>query len=336
MKKPINFLQHFIFVFSLFTFFVACQNGSMKEEQKAVSNSVRKDSITAPQIHPDDFHVFEVHPMENGDDYHIFISLSDIYSDSISVPPEIIKNQKNLSFAELKRFELPATYREKLLKGTQLQENDTLYIYNYQSNNLEKFPINSLKAVANLNVYTSEGEEILDYDYMIGFELPKTESDEKAMERANFNFAYFGKENPFTGKPLKSISWKKVAANQFPLKKQHPNLKPGDVYYFKDKEMQYFIQDLMGENEVSERKLAVLKNGKLIFDKTYTRGEGAEFIPLNGIVETDYPRFQWTGNLFKGKPAVIFGFVSESFGCSEITFLDQKYSEIYTNCDNRH
>lgn len=317
-------------------FFFSCQNGNQKNENQKLSQQTKENPTPPAKINLDDFHIFEIHPMENGNDYNIFISLSDIYSDSISVPPEIIKNQKNLSYAELKRFELPAIYREKLLKGTRLKENDTLYIYNYQSNILEKFAINRLKAVANLNIYTSEGEEIFDYYYMIGFELPKTESDDQAMERANFNFAYFGKENPFNKKPLQAMRWKKVAANQFPLKKLHPNLKPGNVYYFKDKEMQYFIQDFMGETEVSERKLAVLKNGQLIFDKTYTRGEGAEFRTLEGIENSEYPVYQYTGNLFKGKPPVVFQFVSESFGCSEITFLDRKYPEIYTNCDNRH
>lgn len=317
-------------------FFFSCQNGNQKNENQKVSQQTKENSTPLAKVNLNDFHIFEVHPMENGNNYNIFISLSDIYSDSISVPPEIIKNQKYLSFAELKHLELPQNYREKLLKGTQLQENDTLYIYNYKSNILEKFPINTLKAVANLNVYTSEGEEIFDYYYMIGFELPKTEGDENAMERANFNFAYFGKEIPFNHKPLQPIRWKKVAANQFPVKNQHPNLKPGNVYYFKDKEFQYYIQDLMGENEPLERKLAVLKNGKLIFDKIYARGEGAEFTTLEGIENSEYPVYQYTGNLFKGKPPVVFQFVSESFGCSEITFLDQKYPAIYTNCDNRH
>lgn len=320
----------------LFVFLLNCRNEKKEIVARPISKDLKKDTVVMRKIQSDDFHVFEIYPIENGEKYDIFISLSDIYTDSLAIPPEIIKNQKSMSFDELKHFELPAYYREKLLKGSKLKENDTLYLYNYKSDILEKFPLKDLKAVANLNLYTSEGEEIHDYYYMIGFQLNQTDKEDDAMNRSNFSLAYFGSENPFNQHSLKSIQWKKVPAEKFPVKTKNTNLQSGNVYYYQTGRFQYFLQDLMRKTEISERKLVVLKNGQLIFEKNYTLGEGAVFTSLNGIENIEYPSYQWAGNLFKGKPPVIFGFVSQSFGCSEITFLDQKYSEIYTNCDNRH
>lgn len=334
MKTSINNNKSYFFILIFLpVFLLSCKKEAQKINSKPASTEVKKDSLISPKIKLDDFNIFEIYPMENGKEYDVFISLSDIYIDSLAVPTEIVANQKNLSFDELKHFELPANYRKKLLKGTKLKENDTLYLYNYKSNILEKFPIKNLKAVANLDFYTVEGEEISEYDYMIGFQLNKTENEEKAMEKANFAFAYFGKQNPFTEKPLKSIEWKKVSPDKFPVITKHAT---GNVYEYQNEEFQYLIQELTEKTEVIERKLMVLKKGKLIFEKNYTLGEGSAFIPLNGIESTDYPRYQWTGNLFKGKPPVIFGFVSQSFGCPSIDFLNQNYSEIYTKCDNRH
>jgi hypothetical protein len=39
--------------------------------------------------------------------------------------------------------------------------------------------------------------------------------------------------------------------------------------------------------------------------------------------ETNYYA-QWTGRLFKGKAPVVFNFITPSFGCHTITFLDKE------------
>ena len=273
--------------------------------------------------------------MENGQQDDIFISLSDIYMDSVTVPADIIRNQKNIPFDKLKHFELPAFYREKFLKGTKLSENDTLYLYNYKENHLDKLPIKNLKAVANLTFYSSEGEEIYDDDYMIGFQLDEKIDREKSMDKTNYSLAYFGKQNPFAEQKLEPVKWKKVDGKDFPVKIAS-KLKLGKTYHYKVGNLDCYLQDLMSENEVRERKLVAVKDGKVRLDRTITKGEGAEFYPLNFVEETDNNESQWTGNLFKGKPPVVFGFLSESFGCTAITFLDNSYPDLYTDCDNRH
>ncbi|TDX87107.1 hypothetical protein [Epilithonimonas xixisoli] len=314
---------------------------SCKKEVKKVATVDKKEEITVDTISTEkknlsDLHIFDLYSMENAGKYDTFISLSDIYNDSLAVPEELIQNQKTKTFAELKHFELTGIYREKLLKGTSLSETDTLFLYDYKNAKLEKFPIRDLKSVANLNLYTSEGEEISHYDYMIGFELNKPEnSQQSVMYKSNYSLAYFGKENPFSGEKVVPIQWKKTSRDQFPFPlKNDKSLE--NTYLANFENLIYYIQDYKGEYGIYKRKLAVVQDNKVTFAKTFTRGEGAEFSPLNFINNNEYNDWQWTGKLFKAKPPVVFGFVSESFGCPSITFLDSSYPELYTDCDNRH
>jgi hypothetical protein len=50
--------------------------------------------------------------MENTGKYDIFVSMSDIYNDSLAIQNDIIENQKTKTFAELKHFELTGIYRK--------------------------------------------------------------------------------------------------------------------------------------------------------------------------------------------------------------------------------
>ncbi len=328
-------MRPLLLLFLISVYILSCK----KKVEKVPTTDKREitvDTIYTQKKNLSDFHIFDLYSMENDGKYSSFISLSDIYNDSLAVPEDIIQNQKTRTFAELKHFELTGNYREKLLKGTSLSEIDTLFLYDYKNARLQKFPIRDLKSVANLNLYTSEGEEISDYDYMIGFELNQTESSqEKAMDKTNYSLAYFGKKNPFSGEKMVPIHWKKTTAEEYPLSlKNQKNL--GDTYTAKFENFTYYLQDFTGEYGNSKRQLAVLKDRKIIYAKTFSLGEGADFSPLNFVNNDDYNDWQWTGRLFKDKPPVVFGFVSESFGCSSINFLDQSYPDFYIDCDNRH
>ena len=309
---------------------------AVKKVEAVDKPKITADTISIEKKNLSDLKIFDLYSMENSGKYDLFISLSDIYNDSLAIPNDIIENQKTKTFAELKHFELTGKYREKLLTGTSLSESDTLFLYNYKEVKLQKFPISDLKSVANLNLYTSEGDEISSYDYMIGFQLNQSEnSDEITSEKTNYSLAYFGKENPFSGEKVVPIHWQKTSREKFPLPlKNEQNL--GETYLAKFDDLNYYIQDYKDEYGIGKRVFAVVKAKKVIFTKTFTKGEGAEFSPLNFIDNNEYNDWQWTGKLFKNKPPVVFGFVSESFGCPSITFLDSSYPEIYTNCDNRH
>ncbi|UQB69669.1 hypothetical protein [Epilithonimonas zeae] len=324
-----------LLLFAVSLCLLSCQK-AVKKVATVDRQEITVDTISTDKKNLSDFHIYDLYSMENAGKYDIFISLSDIYNDSLAVPNDIIENQKSKTFAELKHFELTGIYREKLLKGTSLSEADTLFLYNYKDAKLQKFPIKDLRSVANLDLYTSEGEEISHYNYMIGFELNQPEtSQETVYDKTEYTLAYFGKENPFSGEKLTLVPWKKASINQFPLSlKDKKNL--GDTYHARYRDMDYYLQDFKDQYGVAERQLAVVKNKKVFFIKNITKGEGAEFKSLNFIENNDYDDFQWTGNLFKNKPPVVFGFVSESFGCPFITFLDTSYQGIYLNCDNRH
>lgn len=331
MMKPI------FYALILSFFAISCEKEKTKIIENKKNTAIEIDTLYSQKKNIDNLKIYDLYSIENSEKkYSLFISLSDIYTDSLSVPNEIIQNQKNKTFEELKRIELTGIYRERLLNGTKLTENDTLFLYNYSNAKLQKFPIHKLKSVAHLNLYQSEGDEINEYSYMIGFELnDKMSSDAESSEISNSNLAYFGKENPFSGEKLIPVHWFKMSKDQFPLSlEKGKNL--GNTYFAQFKNLKYYLQDYNGDHETAKRQLAIVKNGKVVFVKNYTRGEGAEFSPLNFIDSNGYNDWQWTGNLFKDKPPVIFDFVSESFGCPSITFLDSSFPDLYINCDNRH
>lgn len=324
-----------LLLFAVSLCLLSCKK-TVKKATTVDRQEITVDTISIEKQNLSDLKIFDLYSIENDGKYHTFISLSDIYNDSLAIPNDIIENQKSKSFAELKHFELNGIYREKLLKGTSLSETDTLFLYNYKDAKLQKFPIKDLKSIANLNLYMSEGDEISSYDYMIGFELNQNETSEQSvMDKTNYSLASFGKENPFSGEKVVPIHWKKISRDQFPLTlKNDKSLE--NTYLAKFENLIYYIQDYKGEYGIYKRKLAVVKDKKVTFAKTFTRGEGAEFSPLNFINNNEYNDWQWTGRLFKNKPPVVFGFVSESFGCPNITFLDSSYEDIYLICDNRH
>jgi len=77
------------------------------------------------------------------------------------------------------------------------------------------------------------------------------------------------------------------------------------------------------------RRLLVLdsETNDRVYETIYYESEGTSLNPLN---------YQWTGKLFKNKPAVIFGFQIHSFDCPTIQFLSMSEKEISLYCDNNH
>ncbi|PTT25357.1 hypothetical protein DBR28_18125, partial [Chryseobacterium sp. HMWF028] len=274
---------------------------------------------------------------EKNSDMDIFISVSDIYEGAQPIPANIIKNQKQMTFEELQHFELDAPSRKKLLNGIHLTENDSLYIYEYGSNKLQKMPVSQLKAVAYLSPY-SDSEEADPESYMMGFQVA-THQKTTDYDRYNNAIAYFGNKNPFVENEMKAVKWQK--ANNDVSKKyfSHSKLAQGKTYQTQYENMTYYLQDYLEEGNILERKLVVINDHKeKITEKTFTLAgsDGGEFLPLYGIDADEANIFQWTGHLFKEKPPVIFGFIAQSFGCPSISFLDNKEKDFLINCDNRH
>ncbi|SFN77899.1 hypothetical protein SAMN05421594_4166 [Chryseobacterium oleae] len=317
--------------------------GCKKEVSKPASNStgITNDSVkmtkTTDEIDYNHFNIYNVSLVQRNELMDVFISVSDIYTDSHAIPSDFIKNQKNIPFEKLQYVELDAEYRKKMLTGMHLTENDSLYLFNYEFNKLQKTPLNKLKAVAYLTPYAPEGEEVDAGSYMIGFQI-ETQKDMDIFDRYSNAIAYFGNKDPFVQNKIKPMQWEKSATEVSKKYFSGSSLKYGNTFQFKDNDLTYYLQDFLEGDIVQERQLAVINNrNQKIFEKTITTGgDGAEFTPLNGIDTDGANKFQWTGNLFKGKPPVVFGFVSQSFGCPSITFLDKGHKDLTINCDNRH
>lgn len=317
-----------------------------KEEKKTVTtethltNDSVKTAKTEEKIDYTDFNIFSlsvISSAEKDSDMDIFISVSDIYKGEQPIPAAIMKNQKQMTYEERQHFELDAPSRKKLLDGIHLTENDSLYIYEYGSNQLQKMPVSQLKAVAYLSPYSDDQD--LDPDsYMMGFQVA-THQKTTEYDRYTNAIAYFGNQNPFVDNKMKAVKWQKAGADVSKKYFSHSKLALGKTYQSQYENLTYYLQDYLEEGNIVERKLAVINDRKeKIAEKIFSLAgsDGGEFLPLYGIDADESNIFQYTGHLFKGKPPVIFGFIAQSFGCPSINFLDQKEKDFPINCDNRH
>lgn len=314
-----------------------------KDDNKTVQNQtvISKDSVQTvkneEEINFKNFNIYNVSTVHRNELMDSFISVSDIYNDKNAIPADFIKQQKEVPFEKMSYTELTGSYRKKMLDGLHITEDDSLYLYNYGTNKLQKTPVSKLKAVAYISPYMGEGEEIDVESYMLGFQLD-TQKGSDIFDKYTNAIAYFGNKNPFVENQMKMIKWEKAGTD---IQKKYfagSNLKYGGTYQSTYENLTYYVQDLMEEYGTQERKLVVIDDhNEKIFEKTFTIGDGAEFNPLEKM-ENDDSHFyaQWTGRLFKGKAPVVFNFLAPSFGCPVITFLDKEKTELNINCDNRH
>ncbi|UKB77971.1 hypothetical protein [Chryseobacterium sp. MEBOG07] len=321
---------------------VSCKKDDKKTSvttTKAANDSV-KTTKTEEKIDYQNFNIFSLSTIssaEKDSDMDIFISVSDIFKDTPPIPADIIKNQKQMTFEERQHFELDAPSRKKLLNGIHLTENDSLYIYEYGSNKLQRMPISQLKAVAYLSPY-SDSEELDPESYMMGFQVA-THQKIPDYDRFNNAIAYFGNKNPFVENKMKAVKWQKANTDMSKKYFSPSKLILGKTYQSQYENMTYYLQDYLEEGNTVERKLVVINDhNEKISEKTFSLAEsdGGEFLPLYGIDADEANKFQYTGYLFKGKPPVVFGFIAQSFGCPSISFLDKKEKDFPINCDNRH
>ncbi|MDI7237222.1 hypothetical protein QMM95_14205, partial [Leptospira santarosai] len=258
----------------------------------------------------------------------------------------------------------------RFLSKTKISENDTVFIYDYSTETIATFPVKNLKAIACLSPYKEDKDPPYSQkDYMIGFEIEKKllkNFKNKSFEYEN-SLIHIGKQNPFQKGRIKSILWKKIDPKKlstFKIRvKYAPGYDPqydptawsgysfGKAYQFDSVPLRYYLQDLFKYDDLSRpaserdepdcRRLIVIntKTKEIIVEKFYCKGEGAGFAPLKVVGDVDkywYQRYQWTGEIFKDRPPVIFGFLFVRFGCPSIDFLERSESYVLINCDNRH
>ena len=277
-----------------------------------------------------------------------FVSLSDQYypnnhKDSLAMPASYL-GERTGPVEEYIR--LNGKYRKRCLDALNIQDTDIVYIYDYSSDQLLRFYVRGLNLIAVLSPYSyGDNYPVSQYDYMIGFEI-------NSAYLSGFRDYYshvmvsIGKTNPFTKGKMKPIAWSKVDSSLFPvtakLLEKNRALsagKAGDTYQFKMNNLIYFVQNVGKEGDRYDRHVVVIDSlsKAILFEQIFRGSEGGSPAPLNFVDEEngDYLN-QFTGQLFKNQPPVIFGFMHHSFGCPGIDFIQKNRETIYINCDNRH
>lgn len=329
------------FIGSWFLILLSISCNKNPDNAAALVKSLPQDTIAKPiKFNAENFPVYSVYTIAIDEEKkRLFISLSDRYLSTDIMPAYLLNNQKKVPFTKLKRINLPSSYRQKMLKETGIKENDSLYLFNYKDGSLEKYPVNKLNAVAHLNFYTGEGDEVSENSYMLGLEPIANLDNQNAVEDTYTTLAYFGSENIFADEALTPVKWTKISTAGLPGgKMKGDSLRLKEAFRFEFQDLVYYTEDFTYEEEVAERQFIVKnKTGKLLYNRIYKFDfEGASPTPLDGGQEIEKETYQWTGLLFKNQAPVIFDMVYYSFGCPEITFLDDSYEPFFINCDNRH
>ncbi|TPN82312.1 hypothetical protein [Aquimarina algicola] len=310
MKKLISIILYFVLI--------------------VVTNVVKAQSLSIYNIYS-----FE----KNKNDKIGFISLTDVYPWSQSADSLVIADQ-HLGGSKTKNdnyHQLSPKHRKQFLHRMKIEETDRIFIYNLSSNTLLTRKVKSTTVAAHLSVY-ADNTEISEYDYMIGFEIP--EISLKNFGDYFFNtLVYVGKQNPFITGRIKQILWKKTEKTSFLPNKAMITFNQGALYESIINGLHYYAQDITKTDQTYARHLMIYdpKKNTILFDKTYTEDESAYLNPLNIGKKTNYTHaYQWTGTLFRNKPATIFGFLGHSFGCPHIEFISKSEPSIRLKCDNRH
>lgn len=235
--------------------------------------------------------------------------------------------------------------RKEFLKKTNISESDSIFIYEIETDLIHSYKIKDLPAIAcgSIFYYAYPNPTKSERDFEFGFDL------KKSYQGSYQNFAFIGKESPFQKGKLKPIFWEKIEESEFPenfkndatLYSQKFSFKDvafGESFKFSNNQYDYYLQNLQNEKRIYARYLVIIDSDTnvAVLNKVYSESEGTFLKQLNLETNSLNTQFQWTGELFKNKPPIIFGFLSSMFGCPSIDFLSDKEPPIPILCDNRH
>lgn len=254
-----------------------------------------------------------------------FINLSESYPwDYETNTPTILPKRK----LGKDPIQFDSHLKDKFLKKMSISTRDTAFIYNLRTDSVYKFKVSDLPVIASINAYARGRNNLKEYDYEIGFNLGNS------YDVTGENFVYIGKENPFETGKIKRLIWESIDNGRFPSKENKEiNLEKLNTFKYTINNLDYFLQ-VSAEGLGSYRLVVVDKtSASIVFDNHYFNGESTNVTPINS---KDDDGAQWTGEIFKNKPSIVYGLVSVSFGCLEIEFTNKTEPPIRILCDNRH
>lgn len=233
---------------------------------------------------------------------------------------------------------------DRFLKALNISKKDTAYIYSIYLDSVFKYPIRHLDVIAQLSTHKEYDEVMDEDDYEFGFNLGQKYNGDLE------TFVYIGQQNPFQTGKLKSISWKPMDASDFPSKlldidmihesrkSGFENVIPKEAYKYTDNKTDYYIQNLEVNGRINSRHLVIIDSNtnKVLFNDIYVENDDEFLNALNIENEEFEGDQQWTGELFKDKPAIVHGILRASFGCECIRFINEMEPPIWILCDNRH
>ncbi|QCE40570.1 hypothetical protein [Psychroserpens sp. NJDZ02] len=239
---------------------------------------------------------------------------------------------------------LSKDYRSQFLAKVKISESDSVFVYNYTKDSVFTYPVKKLPIIAYANAYSGNSNQS---DYLIGFDL-EDEINIKNWPSYYNTFVFVGKNNPFITGNIKPLIWREINDKAYPIiKLSHTDdilLKNKTItgsYIFTTNTLNYYIHLLKGNDDdtFDARHLIIMdsKNQHIIYNKIYEDiGESGSLAPLSFINDSDNETYQWTGQILKNKPPVLFGFYFISFGCPSIHFIDKSIQNLWIYCDNRH
>ncbi|MDI7190104.1 hypothetical protein [Leptospira santarosai] len=295
--------------------------------------------LSAFKLNAQELNIFDLMFYERNENKNIgFVSLSGIRPNGAGwfVIPNLTKKEER-EIQNSGCIKLETKFRKYFFSNEKIPETAKVFIYDYSKDVLKTFKVKDLNFIACLSAYVDREKRPYDInDFMIGFEINKKFLPDFDMYFTNA-LVFIGKENPFIQGQLKRIVWQKNKPKYFPSNKvetkdvyfTESEYSKGDTYQYETDELQYFLQELVKNNDVRAKRLLVMnsRTNSKVYEEVYSLGEGDSFASLDG---------QRTGKLFKNKPKVIFGFKHRSFGCESIEFLKSSEKGIQIDCDNRH
>lgn len=150
------------------------------------------------------------------DDEKGTIILTDSYAynehpDSSVIAKEYLSNKPTID--QNNYHKLDPKHRKRFLKSSNIKETDIIYIYDLIQNSVFAFNVKDIDLIAYISPYGGS-VPLNQWDFMICFELQKTETD--LLSKGSDFFVYVGKRNPFKEGEAKSIKWKEIEETLFP------------------------------------------------------------------------------------------------------------------------